>query len=72
MIGGFVKSFNVPIEYVLYEMSYTNLIMYNSILPSYDFDKDKDKKKRDSGKHYNMDDKANKHVISDIISGRIE
>lgn len=60
-------------DYVLYEMSYTNLIMYNSILPSYDFDQDKDeKKKKNSGKHYNMDDKANRNVISDIISGRIE
>lgn len=73
-MGGFVKSFNVPIDYVLYELSYTNLIMYNSILPSYDFDKDekKGKRKKADGNRYNMDDKENKHLISDIVNGRID
>ncbi len=27
---------NVGLEYLLYEMSYANIVMYSSILPSYD------------------------------------
>jgi hypothetical protein len=33
-----VKGFNLPVEYVLYEMSYANIIMYNAIIPSYHSD----------------------------------
>lgn len=69
-MAGFVKSFNQPIEYVLYDLSYANLLMYNSVLPSYDFDSDKKKKKKDKGKSYNMDDKANKHILTDLFKGR--
>ncbi|MDR2888188.1 MAG: hypothetical protein LBV26_09395 [Bacteroidales bacterium] len=30
-----MKAYNLPLEYVLYEMSYTNMIMYGSVLPGY-------------------------------------
>ncbi|MDR3246073.1 MAG: hypothetical protein LBT50_06525 [Prevotellaceae bacterium] len=36
-----IKGFNLSINYVLYEMSYVNLIMYNAVIPSYSSDKDK-------------------------------
>ena len=32
MIGGIVKGYNLPIDYVLYEMSYTNMIMYGAVI----------------------------------------
>lgn len=43
MIGGVAKSYNLTIDYVLYELSYTNLIMYSAVLPSYNSDKKKPK-----------------------------
>lgn len=46
-VAGFVKSFNVSIEYVLYECSYENLILYSRTLPSYN--SDKNKKEKDKG-----------------------
>ncbi|HBC22163.1 MAG TPA: hypothetical protein DC009_08920 [Porphyromonadaceae bacterium] len=30
-----MKAFNLPIEYVLHEMSYSNLILYGASLPTY-------------------------------------
>lgn len=39
-----VKAFNLPIEYVLYDLSYANLTLYSASLPSYKSPKDKDKK----------------------------
>ena len=36
-----MKNFGVTFDYVLNEMPYVNLIMYNRTLPDYDFDKDK-------------------------------
>lgn len=35
MIAGTVKAFNLPIDYVLYELSYANLTLYGASLPSY-------------------------------------
>ena len=35
MIAGTVKAFNLPIDYVLYEMSYANMTLYGASLPSY-------------------------------------
>jgi hypothetical protein len=31
-------SYHLPFDYVLYDMSYANVYMYNAVLPSYDFD----------------------------------
>lgn len=31
-----IKGFNLPIDYILYELSYANLIMLSATLPSYD------------------------------------
>lgn len=35
MIAGTVKGFNLPLEYVLYDLSYANMIMYGAVLPSF-------------------------------------
>lgn len=35
MIAGVVKGYNLPLDYVLYEMSYANMIMYGAVIPSY-------------------------------------
>lgn len=40
-MAGTVKAFNLPIEYVLYELSYANLTLYGASLPSYKSPKDK-------------------------------
>ncbi|MCD8080146.1 MAG: hypothetical protein LUF04_06965 [Bacteroides sp.] len=34
------KSYRLLPEYILWEMSFANVNMYNAILPSYDTDKD--------------------------------
>ena len=35
MIAGVAKAYTLPFDYVLYDMSYVNVIMYSSVLPSY-------------------------------------
>ena len=34
-MAGTAKAFNLPIDYVLYDMSYANLTLYGASLPSY-------------------------------------
>ncbi len=34
-MAGTVKAFNLPIDYVLHELSYANLTLYGASLPSY-------------------------------------
>lgn len=52
VVAGFVKSYGVTFDYVLYRLSYANLMLYNSVLPVYNSDK-----KSDSDKVYNCDNK---------------
>jgi hypothetical protein len=61
-----VKGFNLPIDYVLYEMSYTNMIMYCSVLPSYGSGKPEDNKQ---GEVINADDPANEEIVSKALFG---
>jgi pyruvoyl-dependent arginine decarboxylase (PvlArgDC) len=35
-VAGFAKAYNLTFDYVLYKISYANLIMYSSVLPRYD------------------------------------
>lgn len=35
MIAGAIKAFNLTIDQVLYDISYTNLTLYGAALPSY-------------------------------------
>ncbi len=59
-----VKGFNLSIEYVLYELSYVNMIMYSSVLPSYN-----DKKKNEAGDDevIKADDPANKELVRKLM-----
>ena len=43
MIAGIIKAFNFPIDYVLYELSYANMMLYSASLPTYRKPKNKDK-----------------------------
>lgn len=37
MVGGTAKSFpQLTFDYILYELSYVNLVLYSSVLPNYD------------------------------------
>ena len=38
VVGGVVKNFMLTPDYVLWRMSYDNIIMYSAVLPSYDPD----------------------------------
>lgn len=46
-MAGIVKAFNLPVEYVLYDLSYANLTLYSASLPSYKSPKDKKQGKHD-------------------------
>ncbi len=61
-MAGIVKAFNLPVEYVLYDLSYANLTLYSASLPSYKSPKDKDKKQ---GNHKEIDagDPKNKDQV---------
>lgn len=61
-----VKSFNVTIDYVLYDMSYANVMLYSATLPDYDKRTDK------NGKPViDADDPKNKEVLRKILTGEI-
>lgn len=64
MIAGIVKGYNLPIDYVLYDLSYTNLIMLGAVIPSYDKGKDKEEKEQDVIK---VDDPRNKERVKEIF-----
>ncbi len=42
---GASKNLGVTPDYILYEMTYQNLVMYSMTIPEVDFDKDKKKEK---------------------------
>ncbi len=70
MVAGTVKGFNLPIDYVLYDMSYVNLIMYGAVLPSYHSQtekKDDDKKQEE----IKADDPAMKERARQIIDSLV-
>lgn len=62
-----VKAFTLPIEYVLYDMSYANIIMYSACLPSYT--SGKDKKGNDDDEVINADDPRNRDKVRQILFG---
>lgn len=66
VIAGFVKGFNVSFEYALHDISYANILMYSSTLPSYDFDKGK----RGKQEAVNGDDPKNREEVLSIIRGQ--
>lgn len=65
MIAGVAKAYTLSFDYVLYELSYVNVIMYSSVLPSYK-GKDKEDGKKGGGepqKVIKADDPANRDEV---------
>lgn len=68
-MAGFVKAFNFPIDYVLYDISYVNLIMYGAVLPSYESMKRKGKGNPDKEQEVvKADDPANRAKVREILN----
>lgn len=65
-MAGAVKAFNLPIDYVLYDLSYVNVIMYSATLPCYESKRDKNSpdKKQDVVK---ADDPRNRERVRQIF-----
>lgn len=57
------KAYNLTFDYILYEMSFANVRLYNAVLPSYSTQKDN----KDSDKILNGDDPCNKDAINNAI-----
>lgn len=66
-MAGVAKSYRLPFDYVLYEMSYTNLLMYGAVLPSYDDSKGKGKGSREH-KRIKADDPQNRGAVREILN----
>ena len=66
-MAGISKNYVLPFDYVLYEMSFTNVQMYNAVLPTYDSESKKDKKKKDNDIIW-ADDPKNKAKVDDFIN----
>lgn len=67
-MSGTAKAFGLSIEYVLYEMSYANLILYGATLPSYNKKKDNKGRKTNDDETINADDPRNNERIIALIS----
>jgi hypothetical protein len=61
-----VTEFHLSMDYVLHEMSYANLIMYNAIIPSYNYDGDTDGEGKDV---IRADDPKNRDIVKKILFG---
>lgn len=62
-----VKGYTLPLDYVLYDMSYANVLMYGAVLPSYDSDEKVDGKKEEG--IIKADDPANRDIVRSILFG---
>ena len=56
-----VKAYNLTIDYVLYELSHANMLLYGSVLPSNSSDNKKE------GEVINADDPKNIDLIRNIL-----
>ena len=65
-MAGTVKGYNLTMEYVLYDMSYTNLIMYGAVIPSHK--REKGEKDRDEQDVVNVDDPRNRERVKEIFN----
>ena len=70
VIAGTAKAYNLAPDYVLYEMSYVNTLMYGSVLPSYDPDKAKKGRNGKNGQSQEVikvDDPKNRERVRRIM-----
>lgn len=62
------KGYGLSIKYVLYDMSYANMIMYSAVIPSYNGSKDKrDVSNGKPQETIKADDPRNKARIRQIL-----
>ncbi len=66
-MAGTAKAFGLPIEYVLYEMSYANLILYGASLPTYSSKKDKNKSRSQDEEIIKADDPRNNDRVQAFL-----
>lgn len=59
-----VKGFNFPVDFVLYDLSYANLILYGATLPRYDRPKKKGEKKQEV---INASDPRNRQEVQNFF-----
>ena len=65
-MAGTVKAFKLPIDYVLYDMSYANVVMYSACLPSFSA---KRKGKSNDGDVIDADDPHNLNKVRRELFG---
>lgn len=68
IVAGIAKNYNLPFDYVLYDMTLVNVQMYNAVLPSYDSDKTEEKKEDKMKDAINADDPNNKKAVDDFFN----
>ena len=68
MVAGTAKTFGLTFDYVLYDMSYANCILYGRTLPTYNAKKDSQKTENRKEETIKADDPRNKDKISKLIA----
>ena len=63
-MAGMAKNYTMPIDAVLYDMSVTNIHLYNAVLPSYSSEKSK---KKNDGEVVKADDPRNREKMMAIL-----
>lgn len=68
LIAGFAKAFTLPIDVVLYDMSFANVILYSATLPTHN--SSVDDRGRGAKKHIkiNASDPKNREKVEKILS----
>lgn len=73
VVAGVCKNLTLTPDYVLHEMSYTNIMMYSSVLPSYEDyknSKQSDRPKFDASKDANNPDLFNNSDQDEVVVKR--
>ncbi|MCQ2058669.1 MAG: hypothetical protein MJY71_02425 [Bacteroidaceae bacterium] len=68
VVAGTVKAFNLSIDYVLYDMSYANVILYGATLPTYISKRDKDGKDKETQPVIRADDPNNRDKVMQFFN----
>ena len=63
-----VKGFKFSMDYVLYDLSYSNLILLGATLPSYNYDKEKRKRSSEGQYVINAEDPKNKDAVKQFFN----
>ena len=63
-----VKGFKFSMDYVLYDLSYSNLILLGATLPSYNYDREKSKRSSSGQDIINAEDPKNKEAVKQFFN----